>query len=104
MVNRYAADHPWMELIRMPERRERHFAGKAHCFKAGWASLTDLAFGVIGNVDADVSFDDEYFQFLLTKFAENPELGVAGTPFREGSFQYDFRFTSVEHVSGQIQL
>jgi biofilm PGA synthesis N-glycosyltransferase PgaC len=31
-------------------------------------------------------------------------LGVAGTPFREGSFQYDYRFTSIEHVSGQIQL
>jgi len=31
-------------------------------------------------------------------------LGVAGTPYREGSFQYDYRFTSIEHVSGQCQL
>ncbi|HWO37039.1 MAG TPA: glycosyltransferase family A protein, partial [Candidatus Acidoferrum sp.] len=23
IVNRYAAQHPWIELIRMPERRER---------------------------------------------------------------------------------
>jgi hypothetical protein len=59
---------------------------------------------VIGNLDGDVSFDDQYFDFLLRKFAENPRLGVAGTPFREGSFQYDYRFTSIKHVSGQCQL
>ena len=28
IVTRYAAEHPWIELLRMPERRERHFAGK----------------------------------------------------------------------------
>jgi glycosyltransferase involved in cell wall biosynthesis len=104
IVTRYAADHPWITLMRMPERRERHFSGKAHAFNAGCTNVIDLQYEVIGNVDADVSFDKEYFQFLLTKFAENPKLGVAGTPFREGSFQYDFRFTSIEHVSGQIQL
>ena len=30
IVNKYVADHPWIELVRMPERRERHFAGKVH--------------------------------------------------------------------------
>jgi poly-beta-1,6-N-acetyl-D-glucosamine synthase len=40
----------------------------------------------------------------MRKFAEDPRLGVAGTPFTEGSFQYDYRFTSIEHVSGQIQM
>jgi hypothetical protein len=31
-------------------------------------------------------------------------LGVAGTPFVEAGQFYDFRFTSVEHVSGACQL
>ncbi len=104
IVKRYAAEHPWIELVRMPERRERHFAGKVHAFNAGWARVKDLDYEVIANLDADVEFDAEYFAFLLSKFAENPRLGVAGTPFTEGSFQYDYRFTSIEHVSGQIQL
>jgi poly-beta-1,6-N-acetyl-D-glucosamine synthase len=104
IVTRYAADHPWMELVRMPERRERHFAAKANAFKAGSARMAGLEYEVIGNLDADVTFDEEYFDFLLRKFAENPRLGVGGTPFTEGSFQYDFRFTNIEHVSGQIQM
>jgi poly-beta-1,6-N-acetyl-D-glucosamine synthase len=104
MVRKYVADYPWIELVRMPERRERHFAGKVHAFNAGYAKVTGLQYDVIGNLDADVSFDQEYFEFLLGKFAENPRLGVAGTPFREGAFQYDYRFTSIEHVSGQCQL
>lgn len=104
IVNKYAAEHPWIELLRMPERRERHFAGKVNAFNAGYATVGDLPYDVIGNLDADVSFEKDYFEFLLNKFAENPRLGVGGTPFREGSFQYDYRFTSIEHVSGQCQL
>jgi biofilm PGA synthesis N-glycosyltransferase PgaC len=104
IVKKYALDQHWIELVRMPERQERHFAGKVHAFNAGYARVLDLPYDVIGNLDGDVSFDDEYFDFLLRKFAESPQLGVAGTPFREGTFQYDYRFTSIEHVSGQCQL
>lgn len=104
IVRRYLPDYSWIELVRMPERMERHFAGKVHAFNAGYAKVHDLQYDVIGNLDADVLLDEDYFEFLLGKFAENPRLGVAGTPFREGSFQYDFRFTSIEHVSGQCQL
>lgn len=104
IVKKYAAGRPWMELVRLPERRERHFAGKAHAFEAGYAKVKDLDFDVIGNLDGDTSFDEEYFDFILRKFNENFQLGVAGTPYREGTFQYDYRFTNIEHVSGQIQL
>ena len=76
----------------MPQRRERHFAGKVYSFNAGYARVTDLDYDIIGNLDADVSFDEEYFAFLLSKFAADEQLGVAGTPFQEGSFQYDYRF------------
>jgi biofilm PGA synthesis N-glycosyltransferase PgaC len=104
VVIRYAADHPWIELIQIPKRRERHFAGKVNAFNAGYARAKDLNYDVIGCLDADITFDQEYMEFLLGKFAENPQLGVAGTPFREESRQYDFRFTAIEHVSGACQL
>jgi poly-beta-1,6-N-acetyl-D-glucosamine synthase len=104
IVNRYAVDHPWIELVRMPERRERHFAGKAHGFNAGRARVADLDFDVIGNLDADVSFEPNHFEFLVAKFAEDPRLGVVGAPFREGTYQYDYRFTSIENVWGGCQL
>lgn len=104
IVRKYAAEHQWIELVRMPERAERHFAGKVYAFNAGHARVKDLEYEIIGNLDADISFEDDYFAFLLKKFAENSELGVAGTPFREGDASYDYRFTSIEHVSGACQL
>ena len=104
IVTRYAVEHEWIELVRMPERRERHFAGKVHAFQAGYARVAGLQYEAIGNLDGDVSFEPDYFEFLLNKLVENPKLGVVGTPFREGSYQYDFRFVSIEHVSGQCQF
>lgn len=104
IVKKYLPDHPWMELIRMPERAERHFAGKVHAFNAGYEKVKNLHYDIIGSLDADISFDPEYFSFLLEKFLQYPELGVAGTPFREDGVQYDYRFTNIEHVSGACQL
>ncbi|MBI4684770.1 MAG: glycosyltransferase family 2 protein [Nitrospirae bacterium] len=104
IVKKYLADNPWMELIRMPEHRDRTFAAKVTCFNAGYEKVNDLQYDIIGNLDADISFDKDYLEFLLNKFAENSKLGVAGTPFVEDSVHYDYRFTNVEHVSGACQL
>ena len=65
----------------MPERAERHFAGKVHAFNAGYARAKELNPDVIGNLDADVSIEPDHFQYLLSNFGENPELGVGGSPF-----------------------
>ena len=40
----------------------------------------------------------------LANSPQNPKLGVGGAPFTEGKGTYDFRFSSVEHVSGACQL
>jgi poly-beta-1,6-N-acetyl-D-glucosamine synthase len=104
IVRKYTADHPWIELLRMPERKERHFAGKVHAFEAGYARARHLNPEVVGNLDADVSFGNEHFRHIVSKFADQPDLGVAGAPFREGTFQYDYRFTNIENVWGGCQL
>jgi biofilm PGA synthesis N-glycosyltransferase PgaC len=104
IVSRYTTANPWIELIRMPERAERHFAGKVNAFNAGYAKAKELNPDVIGNLDADVTFEAGHFQFLLEKFAENPKLGVGGSPFKEGSQQYDYRFSNIENVWGGCQL
>lgn len=105
IVSRYAAEHPWIELVRMPERRERNFAGKVHAFNAGYARMNGLEYDAIGSLDADITFGEDYFAFLLGKLAADHLLGLVGTPFQEGSNPtYDYRFTSIEHVSGACQL
>ena len=104
IVGQYAANHSWIELIRLPERKERHFAGKVNAFNAGYAAIRELNYEVIGNLDADITFDEGQYEFLLRKFSENSSLGVAGPALREQSSKYDYRFTSIEHVSGCCQM
>lgn len=104
IVSGYAAQNPWIELVRMPERRERHFAGKVHAFNAGYSQVKDLDYAVIVSMDADISFEEDYFAFLLARLAANSRLGIVGTRFREGESTYDFRFSSTDHVSGACQM
>src|SRR5262245_53967369 len=73
VVRHYAARHEWIELVRRPERAERHFAGKVEAFNAGYARMNDVKYEVIGNLDADISFEEpDYFEFLMGKFGESP--------------------------------
>jgi glycosyltransferase involved in cell wall biosynthesis len=104
IVRSYARDYPWIELVQMPARRERHFAGKAYAFNAGLARMESLSYDAIGNLDADVSFGEDYFAFLLARLAEDPSLGVLGTAFEDKSLHYDYRFVSIEHVAGPLQV
>lgn len=104
IVKTYQRKYSWIEFIRMPEHRDRHFAAKVKCFNSGYNKVKGLDFRVIGNLDADISFEDDYFRFLIDKFAADPLLGVAGTPFVEDGKHYDYRFTNIEHVSGACQL
>lgn len=109
IVARYAKIHPWIELLRMPERRERQFAAKANAFNAGYARLAGTDYDIVGNLDADITFDPGYFEFLLSKFASDSEYGVIGTPFvedhhQQGKHTYAHQFAQLDHVSGACQM
>ena len=106
IVKRYLPTHSWMEMVELPPRQDRSFAKKVHSFNAGYERVKDLEYDVIGNVDADISFDKDHFEFLLNKFKEDPTLGVAGTIFKEegGYSSESDSFEGHTHVSGQCQL
>ena len=103
IVRRYANEHAWIHLVRMPERRERHFAGKVYAFNAGLIAVADLDYDVVASLDADISVEPDHFEFLLGKLVEDARLGLVGAPFRD-RFAYDYRFVSIEHVSGACQV
>lgn len=95
----------WIERIHLPPRATRDFAGKVRAFNTGLQKLAPLDYEILGNLDGDISFGPDHFEFLLHRFAENPRLGVAGTAFIENSaVAYDYDIVNVEHVSGACQL
>jgi len=106
MVAGYAEKFPWIRLIRNPKREGRNFAAKANGVNTALAQSQDVAFEVLGNLDADVSFAPDYMEFLLNQFARDPKLGAAGTPFTQAG-GYDSTKDSFEgenFVAGPIQL
>lgn len=105
IVCRYLNQHPWIEILRLPAHRSHSFAAKARCFNAGLDQLADFDCDFIANVDADISFDEDFFVFLFEQFAQDPALGVAGVPMREGDYDAlrDGRFNETD-VFGACQL
>ena len=103
---KYAEKYPWIEVVNLPVRSERNFAAKVNAFNAGQERLKSVDYDLIGNLDSDVSLDEDHFEFLLLKFEDDARLGVAGTVFKEES-GYNSATDSSEgqlHVSGQCQL
>lgn len=105
IVRKYLPQYPWMELLSRPQHKERSFAGKVHAFNAGLERLEGIAYDVIGNLDADVSFDPGYCDFLMGRFEEDEKLGVAGTIFKEDGYSSATdSFEGQNHVAGGCQL
>lgn len=105
IVQKYLTEYSWIELIRLPEHRERHFAAKVYAFNAGYEAVANINYDIIANLDGDVSFAPDYFAYLLDKFQNIPELGVAGTPYMEDNFHsFKDSYVNIHHVHGQIQI
>jgi glycosyltransferase involved in cell wall biosynthesis len=105
IVESYLERHPWIELMRRPNRLDRSFTGKAVAVNAALERLGALSFDVVGNLDADVSFEPDYMAFVMEKFSADPSLGVAGTPFvEEGYDSSKDSFEGENYVAGPCQL
>jgi glycosyltransferase involved in cell wall biosynthesis len=104
----YEKIFPWITVIRNPRREGRSFAAKANNVNAAFAKLEidRVDFDIIGNLDTDTTFAPDYMEFLMQKFAADPRLGCAGTPFTQDG-GYDSTKDSFEgenYVAGPIQL
>jgi hypothetical protein len=73
--------------------------------RAGTERVKDLPYEVIVSLDADITFDPEYFAFLLEKLAADERLGVVGTPYIDDSTEpHDYRLANIEDVAGACQV
>ncbi len=106
IVQHYADAYDFITFVRAGEAgKKKNFGSKVLAFNAGYARLADVDYDLVGNLDADVSFEPDYFERLLAKFKATPELGLSGGavwPLYNG--QPVNRNASIESVSGAVQL
>jgi glycosyltransferase involved in cell wall biosynthesis len=105
LVRRYMQGRDWIELVHLSDSRPRSFAAKVQVFNAGYERVQNLGYDIIACLDADISFERDYFAYLLSKFQANPRLGVAGTHYVEGDFHsFDDSYMNPNHVNGGCQV
>lgn len=106
IVSKYTAKHDFIRLLRISEKRRRNFRSKVDAINTGYKQLKHIDYEFIGNLDADVSFNSNYYESILEKFQRNARLGIAGGFIFE---RYNKRFksrpsNSVRSVAGAVQL
>jgi glycosyltransferase involved in cell wall biosynthesis len=78
IVQRYADRYPFIELYTITEEHPRDLTAQVHAINRGFNQLRTVKTDYIGNLDADVTLDPNYFERLLEKFGRDPQLGLAG--------------------------
>jgi poly-beta-1,6-N-acetyl-D-glucosamine synthase len=105
IVNRYTPGHDFIHLVNLERKPGRDFANKVAAFNRGLDNTSGLSYEYLGNLDADLSFDREYFESLLVAFEKEPRLGIAGgSVFTKIGAQFITHDATLDSVGGAVQL
>jgi glycosyltransferase involved in cell wall biosynthesis len=79
IIDRHAAQSPWIRAVHRPNRGFRKAGGGVmEAFYDGYNALTFNDWEFIVKLDGDLSFCPEYFEKCFEKFRERPSLGIGG--------------------------
>jgi glycosyltransferase involved in cell wall biosynthesis len=84
IVNRYADSYPFIRLVRNPHAGARQTGSAViRAFNFGCQFTGETEHDFIVKLDCDLSFEPDYFEKLLEKFTEDPNLGIASGVYLE---------------------
>jgi len=78
IVQDWSERYPFITLRRASTDGKRSFGSKVLAFQAGYSLLCQERYEFIGNLDADVTFEPDYFEQLLAFCSAEPRLGLVG--------------------------
>ena len=105
VVQSYAERFSFIELQRRTPDPDRNFGSKAKAIQSAMASLSDVQYDFVGNLDADVSFEPNYYERVLERFDKNPQLGVAsGLMFDVFGSELRKQYHSKWSAAGPVQF
>jgi glycosyltransferase involved in cell wall biosynthesis len=104
VANGFAADLPGTSVLAAPLGSRRGEAVVVRAFSYGVSSLRETV-DVIVKLDADVSFAGDYFERLLQRFVDDPQLGIAsGTCLEQQDGVWSERHVTGDHVWGACRV
>lgn len=78
IVSKYASENSFIKLLPNKRKEGRNFASKVYALNIGLKNILTSEYDYIGILDADVSFDKDYYSILIEEFKKNPKLGIVG--------------------------
>jgi glycosyltransferase involved in cell wall biosynthesis len=79
IIDRYAAQLPWLRVIHRPDRGFRKSGGGVvEAFNEGYRCLQCNDWDFIAKLDGDLRFSPDYFQRCFEQFRKQPDLGIGG--------------------------
>jgi len=78
IVRSYAQRYSFIRFGRVAKIAGHSFESKVRALRRATDELKGVFYSYIGNIDADLSVEAEYFERLLQRFREDPRLGLAG--------------------------
>ncbi len=78
VVEKYLCQNKFIELLNVERGKERSFGNKARAFNLGVQHLKGVDYEFIGNLDADIFLEEDYYANILQLFAEDRKLGLCG--------------------------
>ena len=106
LVEQYAQRYGFIDLIKLRHQSKRNFGSKVLAIREGVRRLSVLEYEYIGNLDADISFQSNYFQKIFEYFEANPSLGITGGLTYEKRWEKWYKRGSdiAWSVSGAVQM
>lgn len=99
IVESFLDEHEFIRLLNLEHSEGRSFGSKAIAFKKGYEKLGSLAYDYIGNLDADISFETDYYARNFEAFAADPRVGITGGSVGE---LVDGKFVSQDRTLGSV--
>ncbi len=106
IIDEYAARHPFIKPIHITKKEGRNFASKVHALRAGIELALAKKPDFLGVLDADISFEPDFYTKVLSNFRNDPELGISsGYIFEERGGSFKSRPTNTPfNVAGAIMV
>jgi biofilm PGA synthesis N-glycosyltransferase PgaC len=77
ILQRYASQYAWIEVVRRPDRGQRAVGGGViEAFNDGWHRLEPNPFDYVCKLDMDLILPPTYFAELMDRMEQQPRLGT----------------------------
>lgn len=78
IVKKYVDKYDFICLHRREADSSRNFASQVYAVRAGAEQLNGIEYDFIGDIDADITLQPDYYEGIFEIFGDNPKLGIAG--------------------------